>query len=41
MIAEGVTVLGIKGTHTGTGMLTEEEYNECEALANQILAITE
>lgn len=41
MIAEGSTVLGIVGTHTGSGMLTEEEYNDCEALANQILAITE
>ena len=39
MIAEGITVLGITGTHTGTGMLTEQEYNECEELADTILAI--
>lgn len=37
MIAEGVTVLGVEGTHTGSGMLTEEEYKECEALADTIL----
>lgn len=39
MIAEGTTVLGIAGTHAGNGMLTEEEYNEIEAIADNILAI--
>ena len=37
MIAEGVTVLGVEGTHTGSGVLTEEEYAQCEAMADAIL----
>lgn len=37
MIAEGVTVLGVEGTHTGSGVLTEEEYAQCEAVADAIL----
>lgn len=38
MIADGVTFLGITGTHTGNGMLTETEYNEIETIADNILA---
>lgn len=38
MIAEGTTILGITGNYTGTGKLTEEEYNEIEALADSVLA---
>ena len=38
MIAEGQTVLGIKGSFTGSGVLSEEEYAQCEAIADRILA---
>lgn len=38
MIAEGQTVLGIQGSFTGSGMLSEEEYEQCEAIADRILA---
>lgn len=38
MIAEGHTVLGIQGSFTGSGVLSEEEYAQCEAIADRILA---
>lgn len=38
MIAEGNTVLGIQGSFTGSGVLSEEEYAQCEAIADRILA---
>lgn len=38
MIAEGTTFLGITGTYTGDGMLTKEEYNQIESIADDILA---
>lgn len=38
MLAEGVTFLGVTGTYVGSGMLTETEYNEIEAIADNILA---
>ena len=38
MIAEGQTVLGIQGSFTGSGVLSEEEYAQCEAIADRILA---
>lgn len=38
MLAEGVTLLGITGNYTGNGVLTQTEYDEIEALADQVLA---
>lgn len=38
MLAEGVTLLGITGNYTGNGVLTQAEYDEIEALADQVLA---
>ena len=38
MLAEGVTLLGITGNYIGNGVLTQAEYNEIEALADQVLA---
>lgn len=38
MIAEGTTLLGIAGTFAGSGKLTQEEYDEIESIADDILA---
>lgn len=37
MLANGTTFLGVTGNYVGAGMLTEQEYNDIEAIADDIL----
>lgn len=36
MIANGTTLFGIQGSYVGNGVLSQEEYNACEDLADSI-----